>query len=105
MGNNTGAKEGTVQGLGVLKYQGGTPCTLHEARVLIYSDNDCKKMINSTGNDGNALQHAICAGYLSGGIDACQVKKIACLRSDASYNLFFLLSSGRQRGPTACCRL
>lgn len=98
--DNNRAKEGIIQGLGVLKYQGSIPCTLREARILIYSDKDCKKMINSTGNDGNALQHAICAGYISGGIDACQVKKVACLCSDASYNLFFFhYIQGDSGGP------
>ncbi|ENN83123.1 hypothetical protein YQE_00513, partial [Dendroctonus ponderosae] len=65
-------KEGTVPGMGTLKYQGPMPCTLHEARLLIHSDATCFKMINDTGNDGNDIKNAFCAGYLTGGIDSCQ---------------------------------
>lgn len=71
--DNNRSREATIQGLGSLKYKGPSPCTLHEARILLYSDADCRKMINSTGNNGSAMQGALCAGYLEGGIDACQV--------------------------------
>ncbi|KAJ3650336.1 hypothetical protein Zmor_022030 [Zophobas morio] len=65
-------REGWVPGLGTLRYHGSTPCTLHEARLLVYSDSECRKMINSTGNDPKKLYRAFCAGYLQGGIDTCQ---------------------------------
>lgn len=75
MYDNNRSREAWVQGLGTLKYKGDVPCTLHEARVLLYSDAVCRRMLNSTGNNGSAMQHAICAGYLEGGIDACQVQQ------------------------------
>ncbi|XP_008201015.2 acyl-CoA desaturase 1 isoform X1 [Tribolium castaneum] len=68
----TRPREGSVPGLGTLRYHGSTPCTLHEARLLVYSDYECKKMLNRTGNDPNKLIGAFCAGYLQGGIDTCQ---------------------------------
>lgn len=67
-------KEATVPGLGTLRFKGAMPCTVHEARILIYSDNECRAMIHRTGNNGTQLQNAFCAGYLQGGIDTCQVR-------------------------------
>ncbi|XP_030755690.1 proclotting enzyme-like [Sitophilus oryzae] len=65
-------KEGTVPGMGTLKYQGPMPCTLHEARLLIYPDDECRKMIKTTGNNDTAMKNAFCAGYMTGGTDTCQ---------------------------------
>ncbi|XP_018327571.1 proclotting enzyme [Agrilus planipennis] len=65
-------KEGFVEGFGAIFYSGPDSCTLKEARVLIYSDYSCKKMIENTGNDPDYVKKAFCAGYLSGGIDTCQ---------------------------------
>lgn len=66
-------KDGTVPGLGTLKYQGAMPCTVHEARLLIYNDTECHNMIKMTGNNDSLIKNAFCAGYLQGGIDTCQV--------------------------------
>lgn len=68
----TKPRDGTVIGLGTLKYHGATPCTLQEARLLLYSDMECRQMINKTGNDPKKVVRAFCAGYLQGGIDTCQ---------------------------------
>ncbi|XP_019868973.1 clotting factor G beta subunit isoform X2 [Aethina tumida] len=65
-------KEGIVVGLGSLKYNGEAPCKLNEARLLIYTDKECHKMLNETGNNDTLIKSAFCAGYLAGGIDACQ---------------------------------
>lgn len=75
-------KDGTVPGLGTLKYQGAMPCTVHEARLLIYNDSDCHDMINGTGNNATAIKNAFCAGYIQGGIDTCQV---SVLKSHSIY--------------------
>ncbi|CAH1975661.1 unnamed protein product [Acanthoscelides obtectus] len=66
-------KDGYVPGLGTLRYRGAMPCTVHEARLLIFNDSDCLAMINKTGNDLNSFKNAFCAGYTQGGIDTCQV--------------------------------
>lgn len=71
--SNSRPKEATILGFGSLKYNGDSPCTLREARILIYGDEACKEMIDSTGNNATNFKHALCAGYLAGGIDACQV--------------------------------
>ncbi|CAG9857958.1 unnamed protein product [Phyllotreta striolata] len=64
--------DGTVPGLGTLRYHGAMPCTVHEARLLVHNQTECFDMINSTGNDPNLIENAFCAGYLQGGIDTCQ---------------------------------
>ncbi|XP_019872945.1 proclotting enzyme [Aethina tumida] len=65
-------KEGVVPGLGTVRFKGVEPCTLKEARLLIYPDAECKKMLNREEGTGNNLDKAFCAGYLQGGIDTCQ---------------------------------
>ncbi|KAF2887532.1 hypothetical protein ILUMI_18641, partial [Ignelater luminosus] len=71
--SETRGREGWVQGLGRLNHDSrAAPCTLQEARLLIYPDETCIKMLNSTGNDVEAFVHAFCAGYLEGKIDTCQ---------------------------------
>ncbi|KAJ8960534.1 hypothetical protein NQ318_013822 [Aromia moschata] len=64
--------EASVPGLGTLRYQGRMPCTVHEARLLIYDDKECHDMIYRTGNDPKQIKNAFCAGYLQGGTDTCQ---------------------------------
>lgn len=73
---NPRPRDGTVPGMGTLKYEGPMPCTLHEARLLIYPDSACVKMMNDAGNNGSAIVNAFCAGYLTGGIDTCQVSRL-----------------------------
>ncbi|XP_076259325.1 serine protease 33-like [Rhynchophorus ferrugineus] len=90
-------KEGTVPGMGTLKYQGPLPCTLHEARLLIYTDDVCKKMIKDTGNDEKAVKNAFCAGYLTGGIDTCQGDSggpLQALDENGNYVLIGIVSFG-----------
>uniref|UniRef100_A0A6P7FUB0 Trypsin-1-like n=1 Tax=Diabrotica virgifera virgifera TaxID=50390 RepID=A0A6P7FUB0_DIAVI len=64
--------DATVPGLGTLRYHGAMPCTVHEARLLIYNDTVCRAMMNKTGNDARIMEKSFCAGYLQGGIDTCQ---------------------------------
>ena len=78
--------------MGTLKYQGAMPCTLHEARLLIYPDSTCKKMTNSTGNNASAITNAFCAGYMNGGIDTCQVRKMWLILLEEN-SLGFAISS------------
>ncbi|KAG5894041.1 hypothetical protein JTB14_037886 [Gonioctena quinquepunctata] len=88
---------GTVPGLGVLRYQGAMPCTVHEARLLVYNDTDCYNMINRTGNDPKAITNAFCAGYIRGGIDTCQGDSGGPLQSmnvDGDYVLIGIVSFG-----------
>ncbi|XP_066252131.1 clotting factor G beta subunit-like [Euwallacea similis] len=90
-------RDGTVPGMGALKYQGQVPCTLHEARLLIYSDSTCIKMLNDSGNNGSQLEHALCAGYLSGGIDTCQGDSggpLQVLDENGRYSLLGIVSFG-----------
>lgn len=75
-------------GLGSLKYNGEAPCKLNEARLLIYTDKECHKMLNETGNNDTLIKSAFCAGYLAGGIDACQVRT----RVNYSFYCIVLLS-------------
>nr|XP_022904675.1 cationic trypsin-like [Onthophagus taurus] len=66
-------KEALVTGLGELKFNSrDTPCTVHEARVLMYPDKTCRSMLNQADGTGKKLKGAFCAGYLSGGIDSCR---------------------------------
>ncbi|KAJ8921473.1 hypothetical protein NQ315_003091 [Exocentrus adspersus] len=90
-------KEGTVPGLGTLKYEGAMPCTVHEARLLIYNDTECREMMNSTGNDPKAIRNAFCAGYEQGGIDTCQGDSggpLQILSSKGDYVLLGIVSFG-----------
>lgn len=72
--SKTRGKEAYVQGVGVLHHDiHKLSCVLREARVLIYTDKVCRKMLMDNDDDGDDnFQHAFCAGYLQGGIDACQ---------------------------------
>lgn len=101
--NNSRPKEATILGFGSLKYAGSSPCTLYEARILIYSDKTCKDMIDSTGNNGSGIVHALCAGYLTGGIDACQV--IICYINHIECNsivIHFIKKAHFRRGKYYC---
>lgn len=63
-----------MQGFGNMKYGDNTePCEMKEARILLYSDDVCKKMLKSQDEDEKEFINAFCAGYMEGGIDACQV--------------------------------
>ncbi|XP_018573675.1 proclotting enzyme-like [Anoplophora glabripennis] len=89
--------EGTVPGLGTLKYAGAMPCTVHEARLLIYNDTECYNMINSTGNNPKAIKNAFCAGYEQGGIDTCQGDSggpLQVVNSKGDYVLLGIVSFG-----------
>ncbi|CAH1119191.1 unnamed protein product [Phaedon cochleariae] len=89
--------DGTVPGLGTLKYHGAMPCTVHEARLLVYNNSECVRMINSTGNDAKAIKNAFCAGYIQGGIDTCQGDSggpLQSMNSDGDYVLLGIVSFG-----------
>lgn len=75
MSGESRGKEAFIAGLGNLKYKAPKPpCTMHEARVKIYSDEECRKMLNKAEGGGDQFINGLCAGYLEGGIDACQVR-------------------------------
>ncbi|KAF2891211.1 hypothetical protein ILUMI_14962, partial [Ignelater luminosus] len=91
--SETRGREGWVQGLGHLNHDSrAAPCTLQEARLLIYPEETCIKMLNSTENDVEAFVHAFCAGYLEGKIDTCQVNQIILIleRVSGTYVSAFL---------------
>lgn len=74
MSSTSRGKEAYIAGLGNLKYKApDPPCTLHEGRVKIYKDKECRKMLDKAEGGGDQLINGFCAGYLEGGIDACQV--------------------------------
>lgn len=62
---------------------------MKEARLLIYPDAECKKMLNREEGTGNNLDKAFCAGYLQGGIDTCQVTIITI---HINFNYLFIKS-------------
>ncbi|KAJ8985361.1 hypothetical protein NQ317_008394 [Molorchus minor] len=89
--------DASVPGLGTLRYEGEMPCTVHEARILIYNDTVCYNMIQSTGNDPKSIKNAFCAGYLQGGIDTCQGDSggpLQSLNEDGDYVLLGIVSFG-----------
>ncbi|CAH0559651.1 unnamed protein product [Brassicogethes aeneus] len=90
-------KVGIVTGLGTLRFKGDEPCTLKEARILIYSDLDCRKMLNRSEGTGNDLDKAFCAGYLQGGIDTCQGDSggpLQIINQEGNYMLLGIVSYG-----------
>ncbi|XP_049821320.1 proclotting enzyme-like [Aethina tumida] len=64
--------EGTVLGMGALKFNGSVPCTLHEARLLIYPEEKCRDIITKSGNNASAMINVFCAGYTTANADTCQ---------------------------------
>ncbi|KAI4457601.1 tryptase-related [Holotrichia oblita] len=66
-------KEEVVAGFGDLEWQTiVVTCTMHEAKLLTYSDEVCRNMLKMQHSEEKGLKKAYCAGYLPGGIDACQ---------------------------------
>ncbi|MGH0165154.1 UNVERIFIED_CONTAM: hypothetical protein FKN15_065262 [Acipenser sinensis] len=58
-----------ITGWGLLKEEGASPVVLQQAPVMIINQTVCNRYL------GNALSpRMLCAGYLSGGVDACQVQ-------------------------------
>lgn len=69
-------KEVFVAGFGDLEWTTiAVTCTMHEAKLATYSDEICRDMLNKQQADGEALQNAFCAGYLSGSADTCRVSR------------------------------
>ncbi|KAB0802531.1 hypothetical protein PPYR_04717 [Photinus pyralis] len=65
-------REGLIHGFGRIYPKNDTiPCQLQEARLLIFSDYKCRSMLERNEHNGSELQHAFCAGYLDGRVDAC----------------------------------
>lgn len=90
--DGTRGKEGIVMGLGNLQYGNSEePCKLKEARVLVYNDQVCKKMLKEQEEDPEAFVHAFCAGYLEGKIDACQGDSGGPLMIRGTYGEYVLL--------------
>ncbi|KAL3278860.1 hypothetical protein HHI36_016381 [Cryptolaemus montrouzieri] len=90
-------KEGLVPGLGVLKYEGATPCTLHESRLLISSDKECKSMLVNVEKNVSHIIKAFCAGYIQGGVDTCQGDSggpFQIIGTDGKYTLLGVVSFG-----------
>ncbi|GJQ69112.1 hypothetical protein Trydic_g6275 [Trypoxylus dichotomus] len=96
--SRTRPKEGYVSGLGDQQWNAKSmTCTMHEARILIYPDDVCKKMLDSQGEQGKLLNHAFCAGYMEGGIDACQGDSggpLIIAHPSGHYNLLGITSFG-----------
>lgn len=69
--------EAYVIGFGALKYDTNDfPCTLNEARLLMYSHEVCNNMLLKTEQgpvDPIDSTTVLCAGYLTGTFDACNV--------------------------------
>nr|XP_022904676.1 transmembrane protease serine 11A-like [Onthophagus taurus] len=75
-GSKSRPKEAIIAGYGVLKFHDiKVSCVMREARIRIYSDKDCKKMLHKADPEVENFVNAFCAGYLEGGVDACQVKR------------------------------
>ncbi|XP_068909449.1 trypsin-3-like [Tenebrio molitor] len=48
------------------------PCTMREVQLKIYSDEECRDMLEKNGESGDKLANAFCAGDLEGTKDTCQ---------------------------------
>lgn len=90
-------REGLVPGLGVLKYDGNTPCTLQESRLLIHPDAECRSMLSKVEKNISRIINSFCAGYIQGGIDTCQGDSggpLQIISNDGRYTLLGIVSFG-----------
>lgn len=67
------AENGVVTGWGNTKEDGESSDVLMKVVVPIISDNQCRESYRAIGYTGPITNNMICAGYSSGGKDACQV--------------------------------
>lgn len=67
------AGNGVVTGWGNTKEDGESSDVLMKVVVPIISDNECRQSYRAIGYTGPITNNMICAGYSSGGKDACQV--------------------------------
>ena len=78
----------TVSGWGVLEEHGEAPNVLHSAKVLGMSNEKCRRVYPEMQYllmQGGFTSSMLCAGYVEGGIDACQ-------GDSGGKNLFTLLT-------------
>lgn len=84
------AGNGVVTGWGNTKEDGQSSDILLKVVVPIISDDQCRRNYQAIGYSGPITTNMICAGYSSGGKDACQVSLMFLFRlSDCPQRLQF----------------
>lgn len=83
-----------VAGWGKLSENGDTSDVLRKVMVPVISDARCQQSYRDIGYTGPITNSMICAGYSTGGKDACQVQYCTYKHSDRPWEGVTYLSSG-----------